>query len=74
VESRRLLRILMSDWLLRVGVLVSHVTAAVTTMRTAMVSSPTPTAHAHAAHIGIWLHCSAAVGILSSQDNTAKAD
>jgi hypothetical protein len=42
----------------------------------AVMSTPTPAsmAAAHTAHVAIWLHCGAAVCILTREYNAAKAD
>ena len=62
--------------MLHVGVLVAHlhVTAAtVTTMPTTVVPA-SPSTH-HGAHVVVPLHCcSAAVAVLTRENNTAKAD
>lgn len=62
--------------LLHVGVLVAcfHVTAATVTVPTTVVPTSASMAHAHTAHVVIPLHRSAAVAILTRENNTAKAD
>ena len=66
------LRWVMVDWLFCVGVLVSHMTTAVATVPTAMMSTSAPACHA--AHVVAWSHGSTAVRVLTCEHNTAKTD
>jgi hypothetical protein len=60
--------------LLVVGIFVSYMTPAVTTVHPAVPPASTPMAPVHVPHLHVRLHCGAAVRVLPCEDNAPTTD